>query len=179
MWIQLKWMRIGLLFLCIYHCIAQNTTEHVMDYRNIRLISFTVCISDPICSQRFFIDSESFDMRTFKYFFDRFVIETKSKDFLEKNFYNDQVKKAWLYTMQTANFCTENEIVTTDGYCVCKSGKTCHEEYPTTFTVDIMSFNVIFVILLITTLYYSVIHLSDFRDIHDNIQKLQKHYKSI
>lgn len=149
-----------------------------MDFRNIRLISFTICRSDPECARRFFIDGQAFDINLFRYFFDRFVVETDSREYLENTFASDLVKQSWLYTMRQASFCTDNEVADSDGYCVCKNGKVCHEESSSVFNIDVASFNFVFVVLLIATIYYSAVHLSEFRTIHDNVIRLKQYYKT-
>ena len=149
-----------------------------MDFKNIRLISFVICRTDPQCARRFFIDKKTFDFNQFRYLFERFADEIETREYLQNNFAKDIVKKAWLQTMRLASFCTENEIPDSHGNCVCKNGKICHEQPANAYSGDGLSFTVVFIVLILVIIYYSAVHLSAVRVIHNNSLRLLRYYKN-
>lgn len=170
-------------------CIGTEQKKHVdqdrsrldkrsthMDFQNIRAISFVICRSDPICAKRFYIDRKTFDINQFRYLFNTFVDENENREYLINNFQNDSVKKAWLRMMRMASFCSENEIPDSSGYCICKNGKICDEKPASVFNGDSFSFTMVFIVLIVITVYYSAVHLSAIRTIHDNSEYLMNKY---
>lgn len=170
-----------LLFVCVLGIAtaSQNATEShkATDYRNILTESFVICKHDPVCAHRFYIDKDAFDLHLFNYLLGVYMKQTEMLPFMMEHFENnDVVKKMWLYTMRQASFCTENEYVDAHGKCVCKNGKVCHEEPSESYTLDMVSFNIFFVAIIVVIVYYSTVPLSQLRIIYTNILRLRKKF---
>lgn len=158
------------------HCNGENGTRPV-EYAEVRTISFYLCRSDAECARRFFIDHRALDYSRYMYLFDRFVAETESRQFLIAHFSVDAVKQGWLYTMRRANFCTENEVLDSEGYCVCRNGKVCHETSGDVFSFDILSLDFLCIVVIVGVFYYSTLHMSQFRVMYHNVMRLRDRYE--
>ena len=154
---------------------ANCSVHRPMDFRTVRALAFEICLKDAVCAQRFYIAHTTFDIGLFRHFFDRFVADTGAHDYLVANYAADAVKRGWLYTMRQASFCTDNELPSEDGLrCVCRNGRVCHEESPSAYNIDTLSFTVLLVAMLVATFGFSMAHLEQLRAIDSDVRALRR-----
>lgn len=137
------------------HSIEDN--KNLYDrYIEIREKLFYLCAVDQQCSKKFFIQ-EKLNADLFEYFFDQFIIENDMKLYLIANFKNNSsiVEEMTLRMMRNVDFCHINEVVDSDGNCICKNGKICQELEPSRFNTDQQTFNFLFILIIIMIIYFS------------------------